>query len=247
MNPYDELHAYVDGELSDADRHRIDGLIGSDEDLARRVEAIRSLKAAVASNAPLIECRESWRACQARLTEIDRARRTERFVGRNAWAICACFGIAIFGAGWWHKANAPKTMQNADFVQAVAGFGGSHSSDQSKYLNHYMDALLHRARAVQSSNAILVGEPIHGVMDGHRFVKMRLTDKSGDMWIVGIEDEIAVEGLTTSESLPGFGLGKLGSMNCVQYVADGHTMLLAGDREYAELARVMNRVCATTP
>ncbi len=238
MNDPTLIHAFVDGELSAAEREQFEIQLQADPELAREVESARQLKACIGKFAATIECAEAWRGCTDRIAELEKSRRTERFVTRNAWALSAAFALVILVGGLWHRMTTPSSVENADFVKIMAGGIGVTSKPvtaERKELNRYLDALLNDAKEASTSGRIMVLRAGEGEMGGHRVTRLDLQDGRGFMVLLVTDGVVNVEGLNAEPESPGFGFGLMGSANCVSWNAAGHTFLLVGDRNQADL------------
>ena len=219
------IHAYVDGELTAAEVREFESQMHADPALAREVESARQLKASISTFAMKVDCDDAWAGCASRIAELQKVRRTERFVTRNAWALCGGFAFVLLMGGMWHRATAPASVENADFVKMMAGGIGVQSqpiSTQRKELNRYLDSLLNEARKVTSDGRIEVLRSEAGDMGGHRATRLLLRDKLGDMILIVADGNVEVEGLTSTGT--------------------GHTFLLAGDRNASDLVTLAKSI-----
>ena len=244
MNMHEELHAYVDGQMSDEEIRDFKQQLASNPDLQGQLDSIRNLKKFVATNSANLTCDDTWNSCTKRIAELEKVRRTEHFVGRYAWAICGTFAFIIAVAGVWHKNNAPQNVQNADFVKAIAGMGSRSTppSADRQEMNRWLDGLLGKAREAIASDRLVVKDAAEGVVDGHRVSRLHLDDSHGDMWLLAFDDAVRIEGLDSApEDL--YSHGRLGALNCVTWNSMGHTFILSGDRGFEALSVAAAKVC----
>ena len=92
------LHALADDELSADDRRKVEADLAQDPEAAKVLSSILAVKQAIASHVKPVECEDEWQRCRKRLDEMDKARRTEAFVGRYAWVMCTGLFAFIVGA-----------------------------------------------------------------------------------------------------------------------------------------------------
>ena len=246
MNEKIDLHAFADGQLTSEEQMLIKAQLKADPNLASEVDSIHNLKSFVANNACKLTCEDTWSMCVSRMNELDRVKKTESFVGRYAWALCGSFAVLIAVAGVFHKANAPTSVQNADFAKAMSGLylRSTPVSPNKQATDKYLDDLLGQAAKTVNSDHMIVKDRATGFVDGHPITKLCVQDKIGLLCVVVIEDAVRIEGLEVSPEFPGYGLGKLGNGNCIKWDVSGRTIILAGERTYADLvtaAKALNR------
>lgn len=101
----DELHAYVDGALADAERARLEGLLASDGELRARLEKVRRAAAALREAYPMpADAGDRFRQL---VEEGFRERERARFRPRpaNDWRqpMAAALALAVVtgGGGYW--------------------------------------------------------------------------------------------------------------------------------------------------
>lgn len=243
MSMHEDIHAYVDGQLSESEKRAFMAELAERPDLAEQVESVRNLKNFVRNSASEFRCESTWSECSKRIAEMEKVRRTENFVGRHAWAICASFACLIAVAGVLHKQNAPQNVQNADFVKAMAGMGSQSApaSADRQEMNRWLDHLLGKAREAVASDRLIVKDAAEGDVDGHRISRLHLVDSRGDLWLLAFEDAVHIEGLEAGAN-EGFSRGRLGDMNCVLWNSMGHTFILSGERTFGDLAVAAQKV-----
>lgn len=118
MNDITNIHALADNELDAETKQMVEASLSSDPAARREFEAVCALKA-VMSRVDPTECDAVWKKCTKRLDELDKSRKVEGLVTRNAWALCAVFAVAILGAGVMNKMR-PTVLPAADAAYAAS-------------------------------------------------------------------------------------------------------------------------------
>jgi hypothetical protein len=121
----EEIYAALDGEASHEDIERLNRRLEADETLARRYAECRRLKQAVANlqGRTPADADRLFRACMARIDEIARVERTDRFFGRIRYALTGAVAAVLLIAGWinWQGAGGAAHDSLVPFRAAAIG------------------------------------------------------------------------------------------------------------------------------
>jgi hypothetical protein len=235
-----ELHAYVDGELGKEEQARIRQQLDKDPESLREVERIRNLKQALRTHVAAPDCRSEWNRCSARIKELQKTRRTERFVTRNAWALCGVFFLAIVAGGYLNRSTANgSTVQNADLARMVATLApvGGPRSQAPHEVELWMDSMLGQARQSIASSRLDIRGAATGMVDGRRITRLACTDAKGDFSLVVVDGILDASNLP-SHSDPRFKIAKIQGVNCVLWTDGRSTLCLVADRSYDDLVKL---------
>ncbi|RYG39418.1 hypothetical protein EON81_01120 [bacterium] len=236
-----ELHAYVDGELSKADADRVRLAVMADPRLAAEVQAIETMRAAVARHARACECEEAWKGCVGRLNELDRSRRVEGFFGRYALALSGDVFMAIVAGGLMNRGATP--VQTQDLARAVAGFLPSGSTATATPAQRkWVDALLKQADVSLDPSRLYSGPSAWGEFDGHPVVRVPLKDATGEMALLVFDRNTSFGGLVPLDSEGRYSAGKIAQLNCVVWSGQQGSFVLVGDRSAQDLGEVAARI-----
>lgn len=222
----DELmHGLADGQLSDEEAARARELAENDPQSRRELSWATSIKQTLAKHATPVENREGWQAAVRRFDEMDRARGTERLVGKYAWAICCLFFVGIVFAGIGNRTLGSRTLSNTQ-VANILSVPNAERSATNTFDTDSID--LSRYRIVGVTEAV--------AEDNVPYVRLSLRDSLGGLVLIVTNGDKVVQGVDQPSSIRGFSQGQVDEANCVAWKANGHTFILASSRRpHAEL------------
>jgi len=231
-----DLHAYADGELSPSESKRIEQLLEQDADSRAEVYAILNLKQAVSHHAKPVECSAEWKACSARIKELQKSHRTESFISRYAWSICGVFFVFILLGGVMNRLNPAKEMQAADLarVAAILSPAVGPRSQEPKEIADFLDRVVGEASKSIASDHLRVQSGGTGEIDGHRVAQINLVDSDGPLALIMINSRLDLNALSSATDKR-FKTLQIQGRNAVAWTTLDRTMVLVGDRTYDEL------------
>lgn len=234
-----ELHAYADGQLSNADRDRILRDLETDAVARAELDSIIALKAFVGRNAQPVECHDEWKACVGRLNELDKSRRTENFIGRYAWGLCGVFFLAIVMGGVMSRTGGSSSAQSADLARVVASLSpvSSPAPKEPAAMRRWLDELVGQAAASISPDRFDVVRSSTGEVDGHRAASIVIRDATGDMSLLMVNGMLSLDNLPLSPDGQ-FRTCELQGAHCIAWHDRGNTLVLSGSRSYDDLVKV---------
>ena len=174
-----KLHAYVDGELTDAERQDVECQLANCQASQAEVASIKGIKIAL-GQASNVECEDVWANCKSRLDTIDRVAKSGNFITKYSWAFVT--GVALFvliGGGY-----ARHTQAGSVDSSALAGIFSSSSKPtlERQARNASLDQLLKDASR-NLSKVKLVG--VTNLMtDGQAVQRLDLEDGQGRMSLI---------------------------------------------------------------
>lgn len=237
-----KLHAYADGEATHDEIAEIEARLSGCAASQAELEAIRSFKQGLGAHRLEIEYREVWTVCRGRLTEMDRARKTERFVGKYAWALATGIVGLVVLTGVARRGMASPSIGSADLAQIMSQIGpGKRSSTINPREAQIADAMLRRTRLAIENNGLQAVAVSEAVCDGMLVRRITLRDGAGQMALLDLPSEARFEGLepvsgTTMQA------GQIDDLNCVVWTSGERKLVLVGEREPGELARVAEQI-----
>jgi anti-sigma factor RsiW len=239
---FELLHALVDGELTDAERADAISWITNDEQAAQEYAVLMRLKQVLRDCPPTEADPEVWRRCLGRLNELDRANRTEAFVGRYAWGICSLVFVLIVGGGLLTRMSGHRLgTQDVTSMGAslIPTFQASHPSASS--VPRWMSQAIGES-PVDRFSGIEVVQADAGEVRGVRLARLVLRDSYGTMVLFVVKDPSAIDGLSPMGEGSGMETGRMGDANCVAWNKEGCALILAGHREVDQLAQVASTI-----
>lgn len=238
-----ELHAYADGQLEATDRARVSRQLETDPASKAQLDSILSLKQFVSTNCQAVECKDEWKKCLGRLNELDKAKRTESFVGKYAWALCGVFFVAILMGGVMSRNNPNSGRESADLARLAASFSpaGAPVSKEPVAMRRWLDSLVGQAAASVSPERLDIVSASTGELDGSRAAKLVLRDSGGDMALVMVNSNLNLDELPMGGEQP-YHVGQLQGSNCIAWHDRENTLVLVGNRPYDELIPVANKL-----
>ena len=236
-----KLHAYADGEATPDEIAEIEARLADCSASQAEVAAIRSFKECLSRHPQQTDHSECWKVCRGRLNELDRAHRTERFVGKYAWALATGIVGLVVLTGVARRGGNNPSLGSADLAQIMSQVGSPSRKPLDGREQAIARELLQRSRVVLNNDALQAVGMAEGQVDGMYVRRVTLRDGQGQMALLDLPGEARVEGL---EPVSGTQMqsGQIDSYNCVVWPAGTHTFVLIGDRDSADLARVATQI-----
>jgi len=234
IDPID-LHAFVDGELSPQQEAAVRSSLRGSPEVAREAEAIRSLKAALATKLEAPAAGQSWKKCVKRLDELDKTKQVEKFVGRFAPAACAALFVGILLVGRFAGHRYPGTVSGPDLARMF----GSMAPDRQP--SRWLDTLI--KQSFQSTPDHLTVRGVKsGSIEGLPVRCFSCRDANGNLSILVFPQPLVFEGMAPMADHPNIKVGTLDGVNCVAWTQGGRSIILAAERKYVDLATVAAEV-----
>ena len=241
-----DLHAFVDGELSPEQAAAIKSSLEASPEDAREVEAIRSLKSLVGKKATPPVGNHAWNACVRRLDELDKTRRAERIVGKYAPALCAGLFVVIVVAGQFGH-HSDRGITSPDLARMV---GPLSPVNPPKPLGFNKEAWLEgqiRDSMRSTPKYLTVRGESSGELAGVPMRAFMARDPKGDLMIYVVRQPIALDGMTPMADHANLRVGLLDGVNCVVRTEGKTTIFIAADRTFEDLAAVAVQVAIRQP
>lgn len=243
MNEFEDIHALADGQIEGEAKAAAAARILSDESARAEYETVTLLKATLQRTCEPVPNPEGWRIARERLDAIDRARRAEVFVGRNAWALCAVFFVLIVSAAFFNRATGRNKLYTGDVARIMSSMVpmplGS-SSDVEKGVQNTLGTMPFRVPA-EGLRATGISK---GFFGGSRALLLNFVDSRGPTFVIIVENMHEVEGLTQDPNEEGYSVGKLNGINAISWDCDGRICILVGDRDFDDLQQVAAQIRA---
>jgi anti-sigma factor RsiW len=234
MIPRDELmSSLADGMLSADERAVAERKLADDPAARIEFEWAVLLKRSVGTHCRHVDASEEWEAAKARLDEIDRVKRAERFVGKYSWALCGVFLVAIVSAAAFNR-GVSRPLGSAHVAGLFSGLRVEPAASESQA----MESVRRNLGEVPRPVAKLPGRVTHvacGYIDGRRAVRLSLEDGLGRMTFFSLQSTTSIDVLQQAEG--DYKLGLLGGVPAVAWSDNGYLLILAGDRGTEALIR----------
>jgi anti-sigma factor RsiW len=241
-----QIHALVDGELSDAERSQVQEGLKCCETSEAQWLAVRQLKISVQEKCAQPECQELWKTCQRRLTEIDQTKRVETFVGRHAWSICAVFFCIILGAAFSHR-NAGSGLNAGDVARvsaSLAPISAPHAQDPDAK-RRWLQQNLDRDMPSKSNFVNVVGGAVGFLPDGRKIARADLEDSAGRLQLYVVQEADRWDGVEHIDGHSQYSGTRINEINCITWTGHGRAYVLVGDRPAPDLCDVADHLNAT--
>jgi len=235
----EKINALVDDQLSAEEKAEVTRLVAEDPAAQAEYQWALYVKDTLAAKCAPVADDDSWREAVARLDAIDRTKRTETFVGRYAWAMCALFLVAIMSAAWVNRTSGSRQLSN----EQVAGLFGSfapameRSTVQNQAPQDVVKQCVPDAPVVVIPGNFRLEAAERTTGNGHDAARLLLQDEGGRLALVIIKDATGVEAIETPAGTE-FQTGTLNGTPCVMWQSNGSTILLMGPRSQEELLRI---------
>jgi hypothetical protein len=233
MIELNKLHAFVDGELSDAERQEVESRLAECKASQAEVASIKGLKSALGSVSSM-ECNDVWANCQSRLDAIDRVTKSGNFITKYSWGFVTTVAlIVVIGGGYARRAQAGSVDSSA-----LAGIfsGSGQPSPEKATRNAQLDQLLKHAD--QKLSRVDLISVMSGNINGLPAQRYDLKDSHGRLSLIVLPQISSFEGMTPNADGNYF-YGQIESnTNAVGWRVDGAALILVGPRDFAALENV---------
>lgn len=230
------LHALADDELSADDRRKVEADLAEDPEAAKVLSSILAVKQAIASHVKPVECEDEWKRCRRRLDEMDKARRTEAFVGRYAWVMCTGLFAFIVGAGILQRSSGEPRLGAKDLAQMSASVSPVSLTGG---IDRWLGRLFGKSPKIEQGSLQVV-QRLQGMYNGRPVAQLNFTDSKGPLTLLVIGGNVALEGATLVDEQ--HVAGQFGQANYVAWRDSGLFLLLAADRSPAELLQIAEQL-----
>lgn len=233
-----ELHALADGELSAERSEELRQMLQRSEVHRRQLESIVALKTVIRSQSANLEVGDAWVACRARIKELDRAKATERIVGRYSWALCGVFFVAIVAGGFANRNVHRNSVSVSDFSRIATTIAPAQQPPaQDAARERWLDSLLGAARRSVDPNRLEIVGYAMGELDMRPVTAFYLKDHLGRVALLAMPGNLDLQGSQPLSKDGRFKVGHLGGQNCVVWSDGEHTWTVVGNRGYEDLVR----------
>lgn len=242
----EDLHSYLDGELSAAEEHEVKEILDKDPSSVAEFHSMQRVKDLLRTRTEPVEYEALWKSCQERLDEVDKSKRVESFVGRYSWGICALFFMVIAVGGYFNRVNGKSVRPNeiAGYVAGVTAIPLSPTESQEKLDPRVKDAVGEALRSKPEQMRLL--SVSRSDVPGHRVGYVQLGDSFGVVTVMVMPDVQRVEGGWQFEGDERFMCGKVDGMNALFWKDEkGVICLIMGQRSYGELRTMVESMQAT--
>ncbi|HLO99608.1 MAG TPA: zf-HC2 domain-containing protein [Fimbriimonas sp.] len=223
------LHAYADGELSDAEMRAVEEKLAACKASQAELAAIQNLKGHLLST-PSTTCADTWKACQSRLDGLDRVKKSENFVTRYSWLMVSAVAMFVLAGGYVSRVSQAGSVDSGAFAGV---FSNSRSvSPENQFRNAQLDAILKHADR-QLQRVRIVGQSATEV-NGQVVPRFELVDSVGTMFLIALPP---VTGFESMEKTSGnyYRSSIDGDKNIVAWKTADGAMILMGKRSHKAL------------
>lgn len=232
----EEIHALVDGELSQEEEAQIREALAADPAAQREYQWAGAIKNLLHSKCARPTHEECWRRSMDQVRAIERSRRTNQFVGRWAWAMCLGVFLLIFGAAAFNRLNPSQSLERANLASLFGPLSRSASPETPSEADALVRSYLGAAPLSVDSIRFTVGEVGLGTVEGRRAARLRLADGSGPLILIVVQGVSGVEGLEGNGSI--YSAGTVNGVPLIAWARNGYGMILSGPRSQSQLESI---------
>ena len=228
-----KLHAFVDGELSEAEQREVALRISECKESQAEVASIRQVKSVLGASSSC-QCEEVWAKCQGRLDAIDRVAKSGNFITKYSWAFVSAVALIVVVGGGFSR-NAQATSVDSSALAGIFS-GSGHSSPEKASRNAKLDRLLQNVD--QSLSKISLVAVASGYINGLPAQRYDLQDSHGRLMLIVLPKISSFEGMAPNGDGKYF-YGQIeAKSNAVGWKINGAALILVGQRDYAELESI---------
>ncbi len=229
-----KLHAFVDGELSDAERHEVELCLAGCKESQAEVASIRGIKSAL-NGTSHFECNDVWANCQSRLDAMDRVAKSGNFITKYSWAFVTAVAMIVLIGGGFSRHNQAGAVASS----SLAGvFSSSRQvSPEKAFRNEQLDQLLRNAdQNLSKFKIISISEGL--LANGIVAQRYELEDVHGRMTLIALPRVTSFEDMSPNATGTYF-YGQIGtSENAVGWKTKNASLILVGIRDFAALEEI---------
>ena len=227
------LHAYVDGELSDAERREVETRLADCEASQAEVASIKGLKGAV-RQASAFECDDVWANCKSRLDTIDRVAKSGNFITKYSWAfVSAVAMIVVIGGGFARHAQA-KSVDSSSLAGVFASSG--RTSPEKIARDAYLDDVLRYAG--QNLAKVKLISQTEVLVNGQIAYRNDYEDGRGRFTLLALPQVSSFDGMTPNRDGTYY-YGQIEAYtNAVGWKTRNAALILVGSRDFASLEQI---------
>ncbi len=232
-----KLHAYLDGELNEAEAKELEAKLASCTASQAEVASIQSVKTVLKGRLETHQCEATWAACKSRIAEIERVDRSGNFISRYSWAFAMGVAAIVLVGGTLSRFS----QQSSVSTGALAGFVGKSQvrTPQGQLKDALLTEALQRVDANLSKLRVLGGNEL--VVEGSPATQLFVEDSNGHMVLVIFNQPTNFEMLKPVEGTP-FSAGSTGTgENVVAFQRRNQSILLIGNRSADALMTVAKK------
>lgn len=121
MSNMHDLHALADGQLNETEKAQVLERLKSCPVSQAEYQSILQVKDVLAGQCTEVANEEGWKACRARLDELDRAKKVNGFVGKYAWGLAASVGLVLVSAHITNRLTGKYYISSGEATASVMG------------------------------------------------------------------------------------------------------------------------------
>lgn len=228
-----ELHAYVDGQLSEEQVNALQAKLNTHEAFALQYTQLRLLKSTISRMPSISPEPKVWKQCVSRLDALDSSRKTERFVTKYAWGICGLFFLMILVGGGLDRMGFAKHIGTGEVSQVASGLGFGTAPSSSGQMPEILKNL-----QIPIRRLTLLGTQ-QGMINGCIFNRYLLTDGHGPLVLIQFNCDQSLDGLSPLNGSTDWQVGQIGTGNCVAHYLGNQVTVLVGNRSVQELHDIL--------
>lgn len=237
MSDFLDIHALADGELGAEERKAAEERLAGDPAANAEYQAVLSLKSTLRERLPEVDYADAWESARDRLSEVERAKAAERFVGKYAWAMCASIFAVIVGAGLMNFSKG-RTVSTGEVARISAGLPLSRSVPQPQDMGSWIKDVSQGAPVSLDPGHLKVIEYAAGI-DEDRYVSIfKCEDGFGPVSLIIVKGANEVSGGEPVGEHSQYMAGTVQMANCLSWSDSGFAFLLIGNRSHEELRRL---------
>lgn len=224
-----DAHILADRQASATELADLQTRIDGDPQLKREYHTVLLLKDTLSRHCTPVSDQAAWQSCRERLNAIDRTRKAERFVSKNAYYLVGGLAAMIIGVGFLQRQGASSATFTADQVpQLAAALNPLRDADGGNQSQQALQSARMPLRILQAYSGLYQGTPISAV---------DFTDGASRMKLISIEGKTELQGFEQSRDRS-YQFGVMNGNNCVAWTENGRTFLLLGNKHQIQLEAV---------
>jgi len=234
-----DIHGLADGELGPEEKARAAEELLKNPKAQAEYQWTLYLKETLRNRCQNVKDEECWSASVRRLNEIDRTKRTERFVGRYSWALCALLLATILVGGALDRFGLNKGVSSSNMASLFSLTPRNVHPGEARDL---VKNTIGNAPFAVESNGTTLTSVATGRVGQFQAAKLAFRDASGPFLLVVVKDANGFEGIEGLQESAAYSLGRINGRPCITWKEGGYALLLVADRQESELLKLADGI-----
>lgn len=237
---FEQIHAYVDGELSQEEAAQFEATLETCADTKREFESAKKIKSTLRSICIPVENPALWQKCQSRFRDLDTAQRTEQVVNKFRLALASFVAVAIFGAAYFNRVNPTRSVGSESFASALSASPSSAATNTGINPSEWISKQMNTPITIPNleSKGLKMDRMEMLDMQGNSVARICYTDGRFPYTLLVFKGMTNIDGIPMEGKI-GMCYGEIGRTNVIAWPQNGAVLMFGGVQSPNELANLL--------